>query len=253
MAELTSRLAQYAALSAVLPAAAASGAIQWSGPGPIGTATIGSPLLVDFGAGVGEVFRFEMVTNKNSGTFPASTFTSNSYSYFRPGGSYALHLCNPLFQFNPANSGGVVLPGFLGTGNDPFRLGSGAAISSGLVFVGPMTSAFSASHDIAHSVSTAVQYSTGYAFTTNSAVGGWAGGDRGFIGFVMQLGGADRFGWFDVEYLPGTKELIIHGWAYNDDPDGPIDAGETPTPGVTGLLALAMGAAGIRRKRAAVA
>lgn len=251
MAELKSRLAQYAALSAVIPAAAASGAIQWSGPGPVGSATIGSPLLVDFGAGVGEVFRFEITSNKDSGTFSATTYTNNSYTYFIPGGNYVRHYCNPLFQFNPANSGGVVQPGFLGTGNDPLRLSSGAAISAGQVFVGPMTNSFNTSHDIAFTAQTNVQYSTGYAFTTGFSFGSWAGGNRGFIGFVMELGGADRFGWFDVEYLLGTKELIIHGWAYNDTPDAPIDAGETPAPGAAGLLALAMGAAGIRRKRAA--
>jgi len=48
----------------------------------------------------------------------------------------------------------------------------------------------------------------------------------------------------------GAGELTINGWAY-DDAGGAITAGQIPAPGAVGLLGLAAGAAGMRRKRTA--
>ncbi len=59
-----------------------------------------------------------------------------------------------------------------------------------------------------------------------------------------------------LEYTEGDmSELIsatLTGWAYNDVPGGSIMAGQTEAvavPGAGGLLALACGAAGLRRRR----
>ena len=73
---------------------------------------------------------------------------------------------------------------------------------------------------------------------------------RGFAGFVVERDeGAQEargFGWVDVGFDGET--LTIYDWAYNTD--GNILAGQTTAvPGGVGLAALAMGAAGLRRRR----
>ena len=66
---------------------------------------------------------------------------------------------------------------------------------------------------------------------------------RGYVGFARD---EDSFGWIDLGW-DGTT-LTIYDWAYNDD--GTILAGQTvAVPGGAGLAALAMGAAGLRRRR----
>ena len=82
-----------------------------------------------------------------------------------------------------------------------------------------------------------------------------ADGERssGYIGFTFDanLGfGADPvYAWAEITLQPdGT--LTVERWAY-DDEGGSIAAGAIPAPGALGLLALAGGAAGIRRKRQA--
>ena len=261
----TSRLMKYAALAAAIPSASAAGAIVASGPGPVGTATPGSPLLVDFGAGIGEVFRFDArFRSVIDGYVPPTTFTSSGYTYFFPGFSYSARSSGALFQFNPANTGGVPNAGVmanapLGFPNDPRLLASGAPISAAQAF-SVMTNVLGTSHDIARTTTLNGLYTTGYAFGGSTFYGDWRGGNRGFIGFTMQLAGAAHFGWLDVEYIPGLTargvagpSIIVHGWAYNDEPRGPIEAGEVPAPATFGLTALALGAAGVRRQRTAMA
>ncbi len=264
MSALKNRLMHYAAAAAAIPAATAVGGIVTSGPGIVGTATPGNQLFVDFGPGIGEVFafdaQFESITD---GFRPGYTFTSGSYTYFVPGLHYRGTDNNALFQFNPFNTGGIDTPGViadapLGFTNDPRLLASGAPISAGQAFFA-MTSAFGTGCDLARTTSFYGVYTTGYVTTDSSFYGDWQGGNRGFIGFTMQLEGAAHFGWIDVEWIPGTganrttAQLIVHGWAYNDEPRGPITAGEVPAPGVFGLAALALGAAGVRRSRRATA
>jgi MYXO-CTERM domain-containing protein len=55
------------------------------------------------------------------------------------------------------------------------------------------------------------------------------------------------FGWIDIGWDGDT--LTIYDWAINTN--GSIHVGQTTTavPGATGLAALAMGAAGLRRRR----
>jgi hypothetical protein len=95
------------------------------------------------------------------------------------------------------------------------------------------------------------------AFQTTVS-GGIVGGDARFLvgfSFVEQgTGNLMNFGWMDIELIAdelGNEEFIIHRWAYEDSYFQGINAGEIPAPGALGLIGLAAGAAGIRRKRSA--
>ena len=81
------------------------------------------------------------------------------------------------------------------------------------------------------------------------------GEERGYIGIYMETKESHGFGWLDIGYDFASNTLTMYDWAFNDD--GDLYAGhDTPpasVPGPTGLLALAVGAAGIRRKRNRVA
>ena len=69
----------------------------------------------------------------------------------------------------------------------------------------------------------------------------------GYIGFNQDIGnGQSIYGW--VELKRTMDELEVVGWAF-DDSGEMIDAGQIPSPGALGLLGLAAGASGIRRKR----
>lgn len=247
MADLKIRLAQYAALSAAIPAAAATGAVV-SNPSLDLVILPGQAAFIDFGPGFGEVFRFELRTHDSS----SDPHRAASASYY-----------NAFFQFNPDN-GNVGSAGFVGTGissdyNDPQRLANGAAIDTGRGFYDPMSASLSTQHDIANQYFT----SFGTARASVTGYGDWFPSSRGYIGFKMYKDGSFHFGWFDVETLnwggdarrnnTGLPELIIHGWGFNDEPLAGIDAGEAPTPAAGGLLALALGAAGLRRARRQVA
>jgi len=240
MAEFERRLMTYAVAAAVVPAGAASAAVVWSGPGQVGIASPGSPLLVDFGPGIGEIFRFNLTA------FTGQQTAFGSRSYF-----------NAWVNFNPGNGNGVVAPMVRAAfvDGDPFRLSTGDPINAAQSF-NPMTQAFGTANDLAFTSHIHGSTGSGGTFTGGNAYGFWNGGARGFMGFNVEVNGADTFGWVDIEYLPGgfTRDggvplLIIHGWAYNDTPRGPINAGEIPAPASVGLAALAMGAAGIRRHR----
>jgi MYXO-CTERM domain-containing protein len=85
------------------------------------------------------------------------------------------------------------------------------------------------------------------------ATGEWAslGTDemRGFVGWGMDSPDGTTFGWMDVGW--DGEVLSIYDWAFSTN--GSIAAGQTSevsaVPGGTGLAALAMGAAGLRRRR----
>ncbi len=71
-------------------------------------------------------------------------------------------------------------------------------------------------------------------------------------------GSGFRYGWFDISYSSLTDDLTINGWAF-DDTGALLGAGHLETVDVpeastlvpAGLFALAAGAAGLRRRRAA--
>jgi hypothetical protein len=76
---------------------------------------------------------------------------------------------------------------------------------------------------------------------------------RGFVGFRFAISGQTHYGWLDVEVrgsdaTAGSGGLYFYGAAYESSPNTAIPAGVIPAPGA--LVALAIGAAGLlRRKR----
>lgn len=88
-----------------------------------------------------------------------------------------------------------------------------------------------------------------YSFTNIiSQVSALGVGDQGYFGVKFQISSNNyRYGWIDVQ-RDSNDTLTINGWAYEDSGEM-INAGEIPAPGAIGLLALAGGASGIRRKR----
>lgn len=78
--------------------------------------------------------------------------------------------------------------------------------------------------------------------------------ESGYLGFTFENMGVNgipslNYGWVSVSW-DGTY-LNVDGYAYETDADTGIVAGAIPAPGAIGLLGLAAGAAGIRRKRKA--
>jgi hypothetical protein len=62
----------------------------------------------------------------------------------------------------------------------------------------------------------------------------------------------DNFGWIQIEVSAGNQARIID-WAYETSPNVAIRAGDIPEPSagaLTGLGLLALGAKGLRRRRA---
>ena len=75
---------------------------------------------------------------------------------------------------------------------------------------------------------------------------------------------SDYYGWIEYVYSSTSPNTVtVSRWAYESNPFGPATAGATGTvadapaggavPGLGGLAALAMGAAGVRRSRNRVA
>ncbi len=97
----------------------------------------------------------------------------------------------------------------------------------------------------------------------------YTGGDGSFTNkyalFEFNPGTGPRYGWIElsgsVTNAYGTSNaygpsVTVEGWAYDTTPNEQLPAGFVPEPGtfaLTGLAALALGAAGMRRWRAAKA
>ena len=101
-------------------------------------------------------------------------------------------------------------------------------------------------------------------FSTSYSYGDWAGEEvQGFVGFRVENGDDFNYGWLDITFKAGStptaSELIVGGYAYETDVNTAIVAGATESSGpvvpgaptAVGLMGLAAGAAGIRRKRSA--
>ena len=87
----------------------------------------------------------------------------------------------------------------------------------------------------------------------SSSSGEWdPSNPRNFLGFALTQNGETVYGWLDIEVQEwtywDTPSITVHGWAFDDSGQG-ILAGQVPAPGALGLLGLAAGASGIRRKR----
>ena len=83
--------------------------------------------------------------------------------------------------------------------------------------------------------------------------GSWALGDQdsvsGYMGFALNNEDGPNFGWVSMTW--DGSFLTIDGYAIETETGTAIEAGAIPAPGAIGLLGLAAGAAGMRRKRQA--
>lgn len=211
----------YSALAAAgLLVEPATAGVVYSGPSFTAvTVVAGETKPIDFGAPFGQVFQF----------VGATTF------YTPPSASFVI-------QPGPAGLAAAVVSPTL---DNPARLGSGYFIDGARTF-------------------RAISNGTGADFA-GASNGFWngAGVIRGYAGFRFVSSGSNYYGYFDVSYdnNPSSDNgtLTIHGWAYEDVAGtgittGPTDIGgavpEPATLATLGLGLLAMGAAGIRKKRA---
>ncbi|WOO39817.1 hypothetical protein [Rubellicoccus peritrichatus] len=90
-------------------------------------------------------------------------------------------------------------------------------------------------------------------------INGFTSGEAGYFGFRFEDGGMTVYGWAEATFFDKTNPspsgvgVTVHQWAYQDDGSG-IRVGNTgaipePAAVATGLGALALGAAGLRRWR----
>lgn len=106
-------------------------------------------------------------------------------------------------------------------------------------------------------VSFQIKTKQGSSFSINAGEWNNAGGEpvSGYMGFAFlgSSAGDDSpiptYGWISLAWDGAT--LTIDGYAYESDAGVGIEAGAIPAPGAIGLLGLAAGAAGMRRKRQA--
>ena len=82
-------------------------------------------------------------------------------------------------------------------------------------------------------------------------------GSGEIVGFRIMDNGDYYYGWiaYDLSMSEGEYTFTVNGWAYNDVANEGIIAGEnraagsSAVPGLGGLAALAIGAAGVRSRR----
>ena len=145
--------------------------------------------------------------------------------------------------------------------------GGGIALNGGLSYLGssPEAQGFAAGEEIGAGASFGGSNSNANlaatynykSFSYNSG-GDWAAESRLFLGVELANGSDVNYGWIDVSWS-GLNGAVIHGYAYETDVNTAIIAGATEgsgpvvpgAPTAVGLVGLAAGAAGIRRKRSA--
>ena len=82
-------------------------------------------------------------------------------------------------------------------------------------------------------------------------------GSGEIVGFSLTDSGDNYYGWiaYDLSMSEGEYTFTVNGWAYNDVANEGIIAGQnqaagsSAVPGLGGLAALAIGAAGVRSRR----
>ena len=161
-------------------------------------------------------------------------FQQSTFLFTFPGGSYLATNINGM----GISARGVV--GNLGGSNSSYLL-AGNMLAEEMVSGGNVS-------DLPESFFAPLHFQN-YNNPQNGVRGNFDIGDSGYIGFSGTLdGGQVVYGWVAVSV--GAGELTVNGWAYDDAGDS-IAAGQIPAPGALGLLGLAAGAAGMRRKRTA--
>jgi hypothetical protein len=107
-----------------------------------------------------------------------------------------------------------------------------------------------------HSTSIA-NWMTFSASQMNGSNGNLDLGSGEIVGFRLRASGFNFYGWvnYDLSMSEGEYTFTVNGWAYNDVAGEGIIAGEnraagsSAVPGLGGLAALAIGAAGVRSRR----
>ena len=90
-------------------------------------------------------------------------------------------------------------------------------------------------------------FSSSDSYSSRSSYGFQRDGTS-YLGIAFEAApGVMNYGWVEINW-DGLNALEVVRWAYEDDGSA-IEAGVVPAPGAVGLLALAAGAAGVRRKR----
>lgn len=91
--------------------------------------------------------------------------------------------------------------------------------------------------------------STGYLRTPAASESPWAPGDTGYIGLQVNISGVTSYGWAQLA-MGMDSSVTVLDFAYNDEQDAAIFAGQVPEPHSALLLALgASGVAAMRRRR----
>ena len=210
------RLSKYALAAGTTIAAAAAGSAHAgivSSTGSVNVASGATESLFDFGPGA-------MVAQNRTGTNPWD------FRSLRVGGTNS-DLDIAFFNVN--------------------NVGAGTTISSS--FISSTGNAFAKSKN--------------FGGTTNAMPNGIDAGANQLLAFGMAYGDDSYFGWIDytLDASGGASNpftFTINAWAYNDVSDQGIIAGQNlaasgggggAVPGLGGLAALAIGAAGVRTRR----
>lgn len=91
--------------------------------------------------------------------------------------------------------------------------------------------------------------SVAYLRTPTVAESPWAPGDTGYLGLRVSISGVTSYGWAQV-MIGLDSTVTVLDFAYNDEQDASILAGQVPEPHSALLLALgASGVAAMRRRR----
>lgn len=250
----SARLVAYSSLAGgVMPGAASGEVVSKFAPE---VATPGSAVPINLGPGFGEVFRASVYTFSDVFTGQQNIGSGQSVFY-----QTSVGIQSHVVQFNIGNSGGWLAASIIGyapagDANDPRLLGLGFEVGPAGQWAGMSTFGFG-SHDLAASSSRAgvssffTSGSSAFVGSTpwssNTTVGDFARTERGYIGLRFTRNAVDfHYAWLDVEANLDTRELTVHGWCFETEPNVGV---VTPAPGPAGLGLLAMGAAGIRRSR----
>lgn len=121
-------------------------------------------------------------------------------------------------------------------GDDQFTAAGAGGMSLSFNFNFPF------SPDNLRSFSAGEEIGAGTKYTA-SPIAGWTGSGTGYVGLQFIAAGttATNFGWLELDYVANgaATTLTVGGFAFEDTPGSPINAGAVPEPSTYALLALA--------------